>query len=360
MKKIKVLAIYRGDILANRGTPIRVRSLLSRVEDDERIDLTVASWSEDEGCFDNHMRLTNNHLDDLKQLLSYVRKNKVDVTIGHTISASYYLLPIKFFTGSRIFLEMHGFIEEEAREYNSISWFAYIRMKVWNAIFFFFLDFAVTCSKSITDIIKKYNRKVVSLCGGVDISLFNPDAKSSGLLKRDDKIVIGYIGDAMKWQGLPFLVNSYKKLLEKDKDFRLAILTSERNKIEESEGIELFDAVPHAEVPGFMIDCDILVIPRPLTRVTKISYPSKLTEYLAMGKAIVVSRMGDADQAIEHGVNGMLYIPESESEFLETLLRLKDKKTRVSLGENAYNTAKNMSWERLSKRFADYIVESVK
>jgi len=115
--------------------------------------------------------------------------------------------------------------------------------------------------------------------------------------------------------------------------------------------------LPHQDVPKFMIDCDILVIPRPLTPVTKISYPSKLTEYLAMGKAVVISNMGDADQVIEDGVNGMLYTPGDMEGFIDKLLLLKDKSTRVSLGRRATETAQKMSWDNMEKTFTGYITK---
>jgi len=235
-RKINVLAMYRGDILANRGTPIRARSLLSRMDENENINLSVCSWSVEPGCFKRHFTLKNEHWNDLKKIYRYVKKNNIDVVVGHTISTSYYLLPIKIFTNVKLVLEMHGFIEEEAREYNSMSFIAYYRMKVWNAIFFFFCDFITTCSKSITDIILKYNKNAVSMCGGVDIDFFNPNVESGGYFKRDDRVVVGYIGDSKKWQGIDFLIDAYRKLLKRDKAFRLVLLMSENKNILATSG----------------------------------------------------------------------------------------------------------------------------
>lgn len=353
-KKINVLAMYRGDILANRGTPIRARALLSRMDENAAINLSVCSWSLDPGRFKRHFTLSNDHFDDLKVIYRYVKANDIDVVVGHTISTSYYLLPIKIFTKAKIVLDMHGSIEEEAREYNSISLLAYWRMKIWNAIFFFACDFITTCSKSMTDIILKYNKNTVSLCGGVDVVFFNSNAKSGGYFKRDRRVVIGYIGDSRKWQGLNFLIETYRELIRRDKDFRLVLLMSENKHI--PSDMEIFGPLKHEDVPKFMIDCDILVLPRLLTSVTKISYPSKLTEYLAMGKAVVVSNMGDADQVIENGVNGMLYTPGDTEALIDKFLLLKDKSTRVSLGREAEKTAQKMSWANLSKTFTDYII----
>ena len=113
------------------------------------------------------------------------------------------------------------------------------------------------------------------------------------------------------------------------------------------------------DVPKFLVDCDILVIPRPLTKVTKISYPSKLTEYLAMGKAVISSNMGDADKVIKHGVNGLLYTPENMEELTGLLLSLQDRDLRERLGKEAVKPARQLSWDNQSKELLANIVKIV-
>lgn len=343
MSKIKIAAIYRGKLMDNRGTPIRVKSLLTRIAKDESVDLTIFSWDENLN-YANHIYLSNNHLEDLKKIRNYVNKNKIDIVIGHTLATSYYLLPLRFLTRAKIVLEMHGFNEEESREYGDIGMVRFWLAKVWNAVVFFSCHFITTCSKSITDIISKYNKNVISVYGGVDTNNFNPYVKSGGYFKKDERIVIGYAGNARKWQGVDFLVNTYRDIVQKTNSFRLVMLMSETKGLDTS-GLEIVGALPNEDVPKFLIDCDILVIPRPLTRVTKISYPSKLTEYLAMGRAVVSARVGDADQVIVHGVNGLLYEPGNMIELEKCLTMLKDTELRSKLGKAAFETAKQMSWD---------------
>lgn len=346
MPKIKIAAIYRGKLMDNRGTPIRVKNLLSRIAKDEGVDLTIFSWDENLK-YANHIYLSNNHLDDLKKIRSFVRKNNVDVVIGHTLGAAYYLVPLRFLTRAKIVLEMHGFNEEEAREYGDMGIFKFWLAKVWNAIVFFSCSLITTCSKSITDIIQKYNKNTVSIYGGVDLNNFNPYVKSGGYFKKDERLVIGYAGNARKWQGVDFLVNTFKEFSKKEKDYRLVMLMSETKGID-TTGLEIVGALSNDEVPKFLIDCDILVIPRPLTRVTKISYPSKLTEYMAMGKAVVSANVGDADQVIVHGENGFLFEPGNTAQFEKCLLDLRDRGLRERLGKAAFETASKMSWDNQS------------
>src|SRR5689334_4384034 len=116
--KIKVLSIYRGLVDDNRGTPIKVRSLSNEFSKMGEIDFTLCAWDE-EGVleFPKYFKLTNNHFDDIKKIYRFVKDNKVDIVMGHTMATYYYLLPIKFFTKAKIVLEMQGYIEEEAKFY---------------------------------------------------------------------------------------------------------------------------------------------------------------------------------------------------------------------------------------------------
>jgi glycosyltransferase involved in cell wall biosynthesis len=351
MKPIKILALYRGKIFDHRGTPIRVRSLMTYMNTNSVVDLTIATWDKEQGDFKKHINMTNDHLADVRMLVRYVRENKIDAVIGHTISSSYYLAPLKFLTKAKIVLEMHGVAEEEALEYGDINLFQYYIQKTWNSFFYFLCDLITTCSKSITDIVGKWNSNAVSMCGGVDLEFFNPHVQSGGYVSKNGRIVIGYAGNARKWQGVDFLVDAYRKHLSKD--FQLAMLMSEKKDF--GEGILVAGPVPNHEVPKFLIDCDILVIPRPLSAVTRISYPSKLTEYMAMGKSVVASHLGDMELVITNGENGMLYMPGNEVEFVQCMHTLKDKVLRERISQKAFETASHMTWDHLGK----FLVERI-
>lgn len=352
---IKIVSVYRGHIFKNSGTPIRIRNLAHELENNPEVDFSLFSWDTERSLFSKHFTLNNNHWEDLKKIYKYVKQNKIDAVIGHTTSASYYLVPLKFFTGAKLVLEMHGLEEDEARAYGDIGFLKYRIFKIWHGFFYLLCDLITTCSNGVTKIVGRWNKNSVSMCGGVDTSRFNPDTASGGLIKKDGKIVIGYAGNARVWQGVPFLLEAYKKIKKQTDDFKLVMLMSER--VEVPEGVEVVGPVPNEEVPKFLVDCDILVIPRPLTPVTKVSYPSKITEYLAIGKAVVVSNVGDMDLVIKNGENGLVYEAGNEEQFIKCVLSLKDKNLRNRLGSAAALTAQNMDWSHLGSFFFQKIKE---
>lgn len=358
MKKIKVLAIYRGNIFETRGTPIRVFNILSRLQKDPVINLSVFSWDKKAEIFQKHLKMNNCHIEDIRKIISYVRKNKIDIVIGYTSSFLYYLWLVKFFTKCKIGFEIHGFMEEEARAYQNMNILKYLGMKIFFGFSYWLCDFITTSEgPSTTKILQKYNENILTLSGGVNLADFNPNAISGGFIKKDSLIVIGYAGNARVWQGVDFLVEAYRKLLKQTKDFKLVMLLSENKDF--GPDIQIVKQLPNSDAPKFLVDCDILVIPRPDIPATHIGYPSKLSEYLAMGKALVVSRVGDMDKFVTHGVSGLIYEPGNMNEFIKNIICLRDENLRKNLGTEAIRVAQNLSWESIVKRLVDYFKEKV-
>lgn len=339
-----LLAIYRGKLDENRGTPIRVRSFLERLAYDERFVLTVASWDEILPFPVAHIRLTNRKFDDIRVLSHATQKGTI--VLGHTMATWYYLALLKIFRGAKIVLEMHGFLEVEARFYGSINVLQYYFERYVYSLFYPFCNLITTCSENAAEILARYNRHVVPIYGGVDIDMFHPDvAPLASIRKERGTILIGYAGNTRKWQGVPFLIDAFKKLHAEDPSFRLAVLSSEAKNIPSEKGVDVYGQVPHGEVPAFLATCDILVIPRLNDAVSRISFPSKLPEYMAMGKPVIASTTSDADRIIVDGENGRLFAPGDTQGFISCVLSLKTSEARLRVGMKARTTAATrLSW----------------
>jgi len=287
---------------------------------------------------------SHEHARDAFNLIRFVRKEKIDVVIGHTISSYIYLTPLRLFTSAKIVLEMHGFQEEEALLYGSIGRVKYRMLKWLFGTFYRLCHFITTCSDTAADEIKKSNPNVLVVYGGADPALFYPREASSN---RKEGIVIGYAGNASIWQGLDFLVEAFKRIRLGHPEFRLALLTNKPDKVPKLEGLESIGPFPYDQVPSFLADCDVLVIPRPQNRVNYLSFPSKLVEYMAMGKPVVASRTSDVDRVITDGVDGLIYEPGDMDGLVAALLRLRDAKLRERIGRAAVETVnKKYTWER--------------
>lgn len=347
MNKLRVLSLYRSKLSENRGTPIRVRSILQRLDVREDVELAVCSWDEQTTLVKNHTHLTNNHWQDIKTILALVREKNIDIVLGHTIATGYYLLPVVFFTRAKIVLEMHGFIEEEAKLYGTITPVIYWLQKILFGIVYRLCDAVTTCSDTATDILLQYNKRTLTIFGGADPEIFNPQVASGNYFTRaPGQIIIGYAGNSRVWQGLPFLAEAFAVLHAAHPEYKLVVVSSESKHPNMGTGVEIIGPLNYPDVPRALIDCDILVIPRPDNEVNRISFPSKLVEYLAMGKAVVASRTSDCDKIIKNEYNGLLYDPGDLSGLANCFLRLAAIDDRAAMGYHAVDTvAKFLTWD---------------
>ena len=96
----------------------------------------------------------------------------------------------------------------------------------------------------------------------------------------------------------------------------LDILIKER-KI--SSRVEFVGRIRADEVPGRLMAASILVLPRAWGKFSEAGFPTKLGEYLATGRPVVVSGTGDIPFYLADKVNAYLVMEEGTLAFAETL-----------------------------------------
>ena len=115
--------------------------------------------------------------------------------------------------------------------------------------------------------------------------------------------------------------------------------------------------VPPAAVPAYVDACDVLVAPHvPLPDgVEFFGSPTKLFEYMAAGKAIVASRLGQIGDVLEHGLTAWMVEPGSVGDLAEALLAVAgDPELRGELGGNARRQAsEHHSWQLNARSVID-------
>ncbi len=107
--------------------------------------------------------------------------------------------------------------------------------------------------------------------------------------------------------------------------------------------------VPQEEGPEHLAAMDILVAPHvPNADGTRFfGSPTKLFEYLAMGRAIVASRLGQIGDVLEDGRTALLVPPGDEAALVRSIVALLDDPARrAALGAAAREVAlERHTWE---------------
>ena len=78
-------------------------------------------------------------------------------------------------------------------------------------------------------------------------------------------------------------------------------------RLDVAERIELVGAVKRDELPALLRAARVLVLPRPDAEFSRAGLPTKLGEYLATGRPVVVSAVGDIPSYLQDGVDAYLY-----------------------------------------------------
>jgi len=198
--------------------------------------------------------------------------------------------------------------------------------------------------------------KVLVNPNGVDTEIFTPAGENMrakyGL--GDGLKVIGYSGSFRPQHGIEVLIRAFKML--EDADVRLLIIGAGEKKYEEDlrkiaeddSRIIFTGEVPFSTMPAHLRTCDILISPQvPYTGRTFHQSPIKLYEYMAAGRAIAASDLGQIRQVIDDGRNGLLFKSGDPGSLKGCLLRMvRDRDLMDRLAANARDDAVALySWK---------------
>ena len=209
-------------------------------------------------------------------------------------------------------------------------------------------------------------QKIVVNPNGVDVERFRPgvggvDARRE-LQIADDEVIAGFVGTFGPWHGVEKLAEAIRKIPLNVRVRFLLVgsggLHAEVEKLLEGDKRVIFTgAVAHERVAKLLDACDILVAPHvPLADGSEFfGSPTKIFEYMAMGKGIVASRLGQIGEVLVDGETALLVEPGDVEELRAAILRLvESEELRKRLGAKAREVAeKEHTWKRNAQRVLD-------
>ncbi|HMJ25184.1 MAG TPA: glycosyltransferase family 4 protein [Pyrinomonadaceae bacterium] len=213
------------------------------------------------------------------------------------------------------------------------------------------------------------DEKIVVNPNGVDTEKFRPGigglAARSQLGVMEDEILAGFVGTFGPWHGVLTLAEAIA-LLPADSKVRFLLvgagkLREEFQRIVSAAGRErqvIFAGhVEHERVPALLDACDILLSPHvPLEDGSEFfGSPTKLFEYMAMGKGIIASRRGQIGEVLVDGATALLTEPGDAEDLARAILRLSNsRELRERLGAAARDVAiAEHTWKHNAQRVLD-------
>lgn len=194
---------------------------------------------------------------------------------------------------------------------------------------------------------------------GVDVKRFHPAVVPEPLEGADGKFVVGFVGSFKVWHGIEVLMEAFRTLLDHSSAYHLLLVGDGplRSWIEgyiqgaRLQGmVTITGWVPYDRLPNLIQRMDVAVAPYPFLEDFYFS-PLKLFEYMAVGKPVVASRIGQIQEVIQNQVTGLLVRPGDAEDLVEKIEWLcSNNKIREALGIASSREAGRYTWERNARR----------
>lgn len=211
---------------------------------------------------------------------------------------------------------------------------------------------------------------------GVDTDRYHPDIDAAPVRTKhelNNKVVVGFIGTFGAWHGAEILVEAFARLVryESGPKHTKLLMIGEGERLQHAidaaseNGIEPYcvftGRIPPDEAPGYLAACDILVAPH-LPNPDGSPFfgsPTKIFEYMAMGRAIVASNLGQIGGVLVDGRSALLTTPGDVDSLAAALAKLTaDAPLRHRLGEAARRDAVlHHTWDQHAQRMIDALKE---
>ncbi len=241
-------------------------------------------------------------------------------------------------------------------------------------------DVIVVVSRSIGEELVAHgidSEKVLVTPNGVDPDRYSPCVDGSGIRRQyslQEKTVIGFIGTFGRWHGAEVLAEAFGRLLlecpvYRDRVSLLMIgdgimmmeVRDRLKRLQVGKAAHLTGLVPQEEGPAYLAACDILVASHvPNSDGTPFfGSPTKLFEYMAMGKGIVASDLDQVGEILRHDVSAWLVNPGDAASLMQGLkVLIDDAQKREKLGRAArQEVIAKYTWKEHTRRIIEKLKE---
>jgi len=304
------------------------------------------------------------------KIIAFIRRNKIDVIVGHTPKGGMVAMLAGYLTGvrERVYFR-HGII------YETSSGLKRLLLKNIDRLSGRLATKVVCVSNdvkaiSIEDKLNSASKNIVlglGTCNGIDVydkynpsnysQIFRADFKNELGIEQND-IIIGYVGRLVKDKGINELILSWTILTKKFNNLKLLLVgpIEERDPINE-DSKRIINDDPNIIYTDFVLDSapffsimDIFILP-----TYREGFPTVSLEASSMELPILITRATGCSEAIIEGETGFFIDNTVDSIVNGVSAYLADEEIRISHGVNGRrfvvnNFEEKKVWEEIKDK----------
>ena len=175
-------------------------------------------------------------------------------------------------------------------------------------------------------------------------------------LRKNKHPMIGYVGGIHKWIDQDLVKFAAEELPECSFIF-VGPLQASTSLLSGLKNVHFLGGKDHEQLPSFIKEFDACIVPYALSEYTKNVYPTKLNEYLAMGKAVVSTNLPEIE-AFNKENNDIVYISDSKEKFSESIRQALSNNSHESINRRV-DVARKNSWENRIEQMNALIQEEI-
>jgi len=209
-------------------------------------------------------------------------------------------------------------------------------------------DYIFTVSKDLLNLFPKAKSKEWSP-NGVDLSHFEKKADKTTI--HAGHPIIGYVGTIEK--RLDFELIKYLSLKNPEKSIVLIGPVWKNVQVDElksQNNVHFLGRKSYSELPYYMNEFDVSIIPHKVDKYTKSMNPLKLYEYLACGKPIVTTQVAGVEKFQE-----LIYAAKTKEEFNEKINQAL-KENNKELETKRKESVRNENWKNRVNQMLEIIL----
>jgi len=208
---------------------------------------------------------------------------------------------------------------------------------------------------------------ILHLPNGSNVEELHPiprDEARHALGWPEDVFVIGYIGAIFRRDAV-LMAQAFDQIRQAEPKSQLLLAGYCNVAIEKlvaaPDAVRRTGHISYGEISRYLAACDICWLPLRDSGANRGRYPLKINDYMAVGRPVVATAVGDVTDLVRRGEFGLLATDQPENLARQVLTLLHDPARREMMGRRARQLAEaEFTWDQIGarlERFYEQVLE---